>query len=349
MSNLTSDEILSVNNDSSQKVSGSISQHIDACDYSSVNHSIDAQNHAYSDMPGYLMENCELCPRKCGVNRTQGKKGVCGVSSDMYVARAALHFWEEPCISGTEGSGAVFFSGCTLKCVFCQNYELSHGEYGKVVSVERLAEIFLELEEKGANNINLVTPDHYIPKIQKAMIAAREQGLKIPYVINCSGYETRELIHMLDGLADIYLDDFKYMDGEKAAKYSGAPDYPERAMESLEEMVRQCPEPEFSENGIMKKGVIVRHLLMPGMVKNAKQVVDYVYDTYGDQVYLSLMHQFTPLEKLEKYPEINRRVTHREYERLLQYAMEKGVTNAFIQDGSVAKESFIPDWNGEGV
>ncbi len=296
-----------------------------------------------------LMESCTLCPRKCKVDRNSGKHGVCGVSSDIYVARAALHFWEEPCISGKRGSGAVFFSGCTLKCVFCQNYELSHAETGKRVSEERLAEIFLELEGKGAHNINLVTPDHYIPEIKRAMISARDQGLKIPYVINCSGYETRELIQMLDGLADIYLDDFKYMDNEKARKYSGAGDYPERAMESLREMVRQCPEPAFDEEGMMQHGVIVRHLLMPGMVRNAKQVVDHVYDTYGDKVYLSLMHQFTPFERLERYPEINRRVTHREYERLLDYAMDKGVTNAFIQDGSVARESFIPSWNGEGV
>ncbi len=296
-----------------------------------------------------MMESCTLCPRKCRVDRNSGKKGVCGVSSDIYVARAALHFWEEPCISGKRGSGAVFFSGCTLKCVFCQNYELSHAETGKRVSEERLAEIFLELQQKGAHNINLVTPDHYIPEIKRAMISARDQGLKIPYVINCSGYETRELIHMLDGLADIYLDDFKYMDKEKARKYSGAGDYPERAMESLCEMVRQCPHPFFDEDGMMQRGVIVRHLLMPGMVRNAKQVVDHVYDTYGDKVYLSLMHQFTPFERLEQYPEINRRVTHREYERLLDYTMDKGVTNAFIQDGSVAKESFIPSWNGEGV
>ena len=296
-----------------------------------------------------MLEHCELCPRKCGAERNTGKTGVCGVSSDIYVARAALHFWEEPCISGTKGSGTIFFSGCTLKCVFCQNYELSHGENGKRVSIGRLSEIFLELEEKGANNINLVTPDHYIPEIREAMISARDQGLKIPYVINCSGYETKELINMLDGLADIYLDDFKYMDSEKAKKYSGAGDYPERAKESLAEMVRQCPEPAFDDSGIMQKGVIVRHLLMPGMVKNGKAVVDYVYDTYGDNVYLSLMHQFTPFERLEKYPEINRKVTHREYERLINYAMEKGVSRAFIQDGSVAKDSFIPDWNGEGV
>lgn len=295
------------------------------------------------------MANCQLCPRQCGVNRNVGQKGVCGVGSEIYIARAALHYWEEPCISGKEGSGAVFFSGCTLKCVFCQNYELSHQEVGKRVSLERLAEIFFELEAQGANNINLVTPDHYIPLIAQAMERSRVQGLKIPFVINCSGYETTELIRRLDGLADIYLDDFKYMDSAKAQKYSGAGDYPERAQESLAEMVRQCPEPVFDERGMMQKGVIVRHLLMPSMVHNAERVVDYVYDHYGNQVYLSLMHQFTPFPRLEKWPEINRRVTRREYERLIDYALEKGVTNAFIQEGSVAKESFVPQWNGEGV
>lgn len=295
------------------------------------------------------MENCRLCPRQCGVNRNAGQKGVCGVGSELYIARAALHYWEEPCISGKEGSGAVFFSGCTLKCVFCQNYELSHQEVGKRVSLERLAEIFFELEAQGANNINLVTPDHYIPLIAQAMERSRVQGLKTPFVINCSGYETTELIRRLDGLADIYLDDFKYMDSAKAQKYSGAGDYPERAQESLAEMVRQCPQPVFDERGMMQKGVIVRHLLMPSMVHNAERVVDYVYDRYGDQVYLSLMHQFTPFPRLEKWPEINRRVTRREYERLIDYALEKGVTNAFIQEGSVAKESFVPKWDAEGV
>ncbi|HAT02974.1 MAG TPA: radical SAM protein [Oribacterium sp.] len=294
-------------------------------------------------------EKCAICPRACGVDRTNNATGVCGVGADLYVARAALHFWEEPCISGKEGSGAVFFSGCTLKCVFCQNYELSHAEAGQKVSIEHLADIFLSLEQKGANNINLVTPDHYIPSVAKAMERGRTLGLRIPYVINCSGYETTSQIRTLDGLADIYLDDFKYMDPEKARKYSGAYDYPDRAKEALAEMVRQCPEPVFDKRGIMQKGVIVRHLLMPGMVHNAERIVEYIYSTYHDNVYLSLMHQFTPFPRLAKYPEINRRVTKREYARLLDFTLNLGVENAFIQEGSVAKESFIPDWNGEGL
>ncbi len=292
---------------------------------------------------------CRLCPRSCGVNRQAGQKGICGVGEEMYIARAALHFWEEPCISGTEGSGAVFFSGCTLKCVFCQNYELSHKETGKRVSPERLSEIFFELEAQGANNINLVTPDHYIPKIAMAMERSRNRGLRIPFVINCSGYETTALLRRLDGLADIYLDDFKYLDPEKARKYSGAADYPERAMESLAEMVRQCPSPVFDEGGMMRRGVIVRHLLMPSMVHQAERIVDYVYDHYGDQVYLSLMHQFTPFPRLSGWPEINRRVTKREYERLVNHAIDRGIVHAFIQEGDVAEESFVPKWDGEGV
>lgn len=294
--------------------------------------------------------SCTLCPRRCGVNRNAGEKGVCGTGADIFIARAALHFWEEPCISGKEGSGAVFFSGCALKCVFCQNFELAHAEAGKKVSTERLAEIFTELQEKGANNINLVTPDHYIPVLRDAMLLARRNGLRIPYVINCSGYETSEQLRLLDGLADIYLDDFKYMDADRAARYSGAADYPGTAMEALREMVRQCPDPEFDARGIMQRGVIVRHLLLPGMVGNAERVVKYVYETYGDRVCLSLMHQFTPFPRLGKhYPEINRTVTKREYNRLLDYALDLGVKNAFIQEDGTARESFIPAWNYEGV
>ncbi len=290
---------------------------------------------------------CRLCPRACGVDRTAGKHGVCGVSDQIYIGRAALHFWEEPCISGTEGSGAVFFSGCTLKCVFCQNYELSHSEQGKRISIERLSDIFLALEQQGANNINLVTPDHYLPSIVTAMEAARNRGLQIPYVVNCSGYETEAQIRLLDGLADIYLDDFKFMDGERALKYAGAADYPERAKEALREMHRQQPLPEFDAAGRMKKGIIVRHLLMPGMVRNGKAVVQYIYENYGDSVYLSLMHQFTPFPRLaQRYPELNRTVTAREYRRFVDYALSLGVKNAFIQEETAAKESFVPLFDG---
>ena len=295
------------------------------------------------------MKMCTLCPRNCAVDRAGGERGICGQTEQLKVARAALHYWEEPCISGESGSGTVFFSGCALHCVFCQNRSIANGTAGKEITKERLAEIFLELQEKGANNINLVTPGHFAPQITEALRRAKKEGLRLPVVYNTSSYESADTIKSLEGLVDIYLPDFKYISPALSAKYSHAPDYADVAKAAVAEMVRQCPEPVFDERGMMQKGVIVRHLLMPSMVHNAERVVDYVYDTYGDQVYLSLMHQFTPFPRLEKWPEINRRVTKREYERLINYALEKGVTNAFIQEGSVAKESFVPQWDAEGV
>lgn len=295
-------------------------------------------------------EICTLCPRECKVKRNEGQTGICGVAgSEIYLARAALHMWEEPCISGEEGSGTVFFSGCSLRCVYCQNYNIAHAKTGKTVSKVRLAEIFLELQEKGANNINLVTPTHYTPEIVWAVKKAREQGLKLPVVYNCSGYEKADTLRMLDGIVDIYLTDFKYMDGEIAKRYSHAPDYPEIAKKALEEMVRQTGDAVFSDNGMMQKGVIVRHLLLPGYLDNAKAVVQYVYDAYGDKVFLSLMNQYTPLPQVEKYPEINRRVTEEEYDELVDFAIEIGVENGFIQEGETAEESFIPEFNNEGI
>jgi len=293
---------------------------------------------------------CTLCPRECKVNRKDGKPGFCGVNGEgVYLARAALHMWEEPCISGEEGSGTVFFSGCPLRCVYCQNYNIANAKTGKEVTKERLSEIFLELQEKGANNINLVTPTHYTPEIVWAVKKARENGLRLPIVYNCSGYEKVETLKMLDGIVDIYLTDFKYMDKEAAKRYSNAADYPEVAKKALEEMVRQTGEARFSQKGIMKKGVIVRHLLLPGYMKNAKAVVQYVYETYGDRVFLSLMNQYTPLPQVVKFPEINRCVTEEEYDELVDFAIETGVENGFIQEGETAKESFIPEFNNEGV
>ena len=257
--------------------------------------------------------------------------------------------WEEPCISGSQGSGTVFFSGCPLRCVYCQNRDIARAGAGKEITVERLSEIFLELQEKGAANINLVTPTHYTPEIVKAVAEARDSGLTLPIVYNCGGYEKPETLRTLEGIVDIYLTDFKYMDAEAARRYSHAPDYPEIAKEALGEMVRQQPEPVFDEKGMMKKGVIVRHLLLPGHLKNAEAVVKYVYETYGNRVYLSLMNQYTPLPGMEKWPEINRKVTRREYDRLLDYAVELGVENGFIQEGRTAEESFIPAFDCEGI
>ena len=294
-------------------------------------------------------ENCLLCPRKCGINRRTGQTGVCGVSSEIKVARAALHYWEEPCISGKRGSGAVFFSGCSLHCVFCQNREISDGKEGKVISKERLSDIFMELEGKGANNINLVTPGQYIPDIVWAVNDAKSRGMKLPIIYNTSGYENVTELKLLEGIVDVYLPDFKYMDSTLSARYSRAKDYPSVAKQALSEMVRQQPDVVIDDaTGLIQKGVIVRQLLLPGHVNDAKAVLKYLYDTYHDHVYISMMSQFTPIA-LKDYPEINRTVTRREYERLVDYALEIGITNAFIQEGDVAKDSFIPAFDGEGV
>ena len=294
-------------------------------------------------------ENCLLCPRKCGINRRTGQTGVCGVSSEIKVARAALHYCEELFISGKRGSGAVFFSGCSLHCVFCQNREISDGKEGKVISKERLSDIFMELEGKGANNINLVTPGQYIPDIVWAVNNARSRGMKLPIIYNTSGYENVTELKLLEGIVDVYLPDFKYMDSTLSAMYSRAKDYPSVAKQALSEMVRQQPDVVIDDaTGLIQKGVIVRQLLLPGHVNDAKAVLKYLYDTYHDHVYISMMSQFTPIA-LKDYPEINRTVTRREYERLVDYALEIGITNAFIQEGDVAKDSFIPAFDCEGV
>ena len=291
---------------------------------------------------------CSLCPRMCMADR-EITTGYCGVKNTLRVARAALHFWEEPCISGEEGSGAVFFTGCNLRCVFCQNYQIARAEQGKEITVERLVEIFLELQEQKANNINLVTATHYVPQVVEALKMAKEKGLYIPVVYNCGGYETVETLKLLEGLVDIYLPDFKYVDSERAKRYSRAEDYPEVAKAALAEMVRQQPEAEFDERGIMTKGVIVRHLMLPGGIKDSKAVVNYLYETYGDQIYISLMNQYTPLPHVADYPEIDRKLKKFEYDRLVDYAISLGVENGFIQEGETAKESFIPAFTNEGV
>ena len=298
---------------------------------------------------------CTLCPRACHADRTEGQKGRCHVDAQIRVARAALHMWEEPCLSGRSGSGAVFFSGCALGCIFCQNREIASGKAGLVISEARLEEIFLELQEKGANNINLVTAGHYVPQVVRALACAKSQGLRIPIVYNSSGYEKAESLRQLEGLIDIYLPDLKYLTPELAAAYSHAPDYPQYAMEAIAEMVRQQPQAEFmpedrtEASPIMRRGVIVRHLLLPGHVREAKKVVGYLHETYGDQIYISMMNQYTPMSEKFADPNLNRRVTKREYERLLDYAAEIGVENGFYQEGATADESVIPEFDYEGV
>lgn len=302
----------------------------------------------------HLYEACQLCPRACKVNRIEGKIGICGVPAQIKVARAALHYWEEPCISGKNGSGAVFFSGCALHCVFCQNESISHGRSGKAITRERLVEILLELQGQGANNINLVTPGQYVPDIIWSVEHARNQGLHIPIVYNTSSYEQVDTIKALEGIVDIYLPDFKYWSTELAMRYSKAADYPQVAKAVIAEMVHQQPHPEFAydeEQGVelMKNGVIVRQLLLPERLQDAKQIVKYLYDTYGNQIYLSLMSQFTPLPHVADNPELSRKVSRRTYDKLVDYAIAIGVENGYIQEEDVAEESFIPDFNNEGV
>ena len=271
------------------------------------------------------------------------------MTSEVMAARAALHFWEEPCISGTEGSGAVFFSGCTLRCVFCQNHEIAAGAVGKPVTEERLSRIFLELQEKGANNINLVTATQFLPTVIPALQHAKEMGLTIPIVYNTGGYEKVETLRLLEGLVDIWLPDCKYQSTKLSGRYSRAVDYPEMVKAALAEMVRQTGAPLFDRRGMMKKGVIVRHLVLPGCVSDSKDVLEYLWDTFGNQIYVSIMSQYTPLPHVAAYPEINRKVTDEEYEEIVDYARFLGMSQVYIQEGGCVGESFIPPFNYEGI
>ena len=296
-----------------------------------------------------LYRSCRLCPRECKVDRMAGKTGFCGMTSEVMAARAALHFWEEPCISGTEGSGAVFFSGCTLRCVFCQNHEIAAGAVGKPVTEERLSRIFLELQEEGANNINLVTATQFLPTVIPALQHAKEMGLTIPIVYNTGGYEKVEILRLLEGLVDIWLPDCKYQSTKLSGRYSRAADYPETVKTALAEMVRQVGAPLFDRRGMMKKGVIVRHLVLPGCVSDSKDVLEYLWDTFGNQIYVSIMSQYTPLPHVADYPEINRKVTDEEYEEIVDYARFLGMDQVYIQEGGCVGESFIPAFDYEGI
>lgn len=301
-------------------------------------------------MNASLYKECRLCPRACGADRTAGKTGFCGMSASLFVSRASLHMWEEPPISGERGSGTVFFAGCPLGCVFCQNAEISHEKHGKEISAEHLAEIFLELQEKGAHNINLVTATHYTPHVIEALEKAKKNGLAIPVVYNCGGYESVETLRMLRGYIDIYLPDFKYISPELAARYSLCRDYPERAKEALAEMVAQTGAPVFDESGMLRHGTVVRHLVLPGCVKDSMDVIKYLHETYGNDIYISIMSQYTPSERLRaRFPELARKLTKYEYGKVVRFAAEIGVERGFTQYGEAAAESFIPSFDGEGV
>lgn len=295
------------------------------------------------------VKSCRLCPRECGASREQDNLGVCRAPARLTAARASLHMWEEPCISGERGSGTIFFSGCPLKCVFCQNSAISHTGDGKSISQDRLCEIFFELREHGAHNINLVSPTPYIPQIKSALEKAKTNGLALPIVFNSSGYEKVELLKELDGLVDIYLPDFKYMSSELSQKYSSASDYPSVASSALAEMVRQAPTPAFDDDGMMTRGVIVRHLVLPSCTEDSKRVIEYLYKTYGDSIYISVMSQYTPSCELLDHPELACRLTEDEYDEVVDFAIQLGVTRGFIQEGDAAEESFIPAFDNRGI
>ena len=293
-------------------------------------------------------EHCTLCPRACGVNRTRGERGFCGADDRLKVARAALHFWEEPCLSGKRGSGTVFFSHCNLRCCYCQNREISSGGFGKEISTERLAEIFLSLQAQGAHNINLVTPTQYYPHIIQARQLAKKRGLSLPIVCNSGGYERVETLKKLDGLIDIYLPDFKYYDERYALRYSAAPHYMEVAAAALEEMLRQTGSPQFDGEGMMQKGVIVRHLALPGLSDDSKRVVKFLNRTFGSRIIMSLMSQYTPPKDIA-FPELSSPLARDDYDDLVEYAQLIGVENAYVQEEGCAEESFIPPFDLTGV
>lgn len=295
-------------------------------------------------MENYLSE-CRLCPRECKADRIKAKTGYCKAGAEIKIARAALHYWEEPPISGTRGSGAVFFSYCNLGCVFCQNYKISKEHCGKIVSETELAKIFLDLQKQGSHNINLVTPTHYIPQIATALKHAKNDGLCIPVVYNCGGYESAEALKLLDGLIDIYMPDVKYYDDKYAIKYSNAPHYFEHAKKALAQMYRQVGKPVFDADKIMKKGMIVRHMMLPGLLFDSKKILDYLHSEYKNNIYISIMNQYTPMPTVVKYPEINKRVDEKYYNTLVNYAQRLGIENAFIQSGEAVGEEFIPEFS----
>lgn len=296
------------------------------------------------------LKKCTLCPRNCNVDRASSSLGFCNATDKVKIARASLHFWEEPCISGTKGSGTVFFSNCNLKCVFCQNHKISHGGFGKEISIEKLSSIFLNLQDRGAHNINLVTPTHYAFQIIKALDLAKKNGLSIPILYNSNGYEKESTIESLKGYIDVYLPDFKYFNDKYAIKYSNCKNYFKYASSSIEKMYMQVGAPSFDSSGLIKKGVIIRHLMLPGLLFDSKKIVDYIYSKFKDNVYLSIMNQYTPIDSLtNKYPEINKTLNPKHYKSFINYCRELGIKNAFIQDSESSSEKFIPDFDLRGI
>lgn len=292
-----------------------------------------------------VLKQCNLCPRNCLVNRYE-KVGYCRAKAKLKIALASIHMWEEPVISGRDGSGTIFFSHCNLGCIFCQNYKIRNG-YGKEITIKRFSEICFELQSRGANNINLVTPTHYVPLIRKGLIQAKNRGLIIPIVYNTSSYENEATIESMKELVDVYLADLKYYDDSYAKKYSNCNNYFEVATKAIGKMVEQVGSP-IIHNGLMKRGVIVRVLLLPGLLEDAKKIIKYLYETYHDNIYISIMNQYTPVDKYV-YEELNNKVAESVYDELVNFAYDIGVRNAFIQEGETQNDSFIPNFNLENV
>lgn len=290
-----------------------------------------------------LLKNCNLCPRKCGVNRYI-EKGFCNATNRIKVAYYSLHMWEEPIISGTNGSGTIFFSNCNLRCLYCQNKKISIDGYGKYISNKRLKEIILELQNKGAHNINLVTPTHYVPQIISVLYKIKNKELNIPVVYNTSSYENIGTLIACRNLVDIYLADLRYYDDKLGEKYSLCSNYFETATMAIDEMYRQVGKLELDDKGLLKKGLIVRVLIIPGEIKDSKKIIEYLYKTYGDDIFISIMNQYTPINKC-KYNNLNRKVTKEEYNEVIDYALSIGVKNAFIQEDGTQDESFIPNFD----
>lgn len=297
------------------------------------------------------MTLCYICPHRCGVDRPEtmsssGTFGSCGCGMKPIVARAGLHMWEEPCISGTRGSGTVFFSGCNLHCIFCQNHKISCEGFGKEITIEHLQKIYQDLIAQGAHNINLVTPTHFA----QAIIESLKEKLSVPVVYNTSGFETIDTLRKLQGKVQIYLPDFKYSDDLAAIKYSNAPDYFRITAAAIKEMYRQTGEYIIDDEGILQSGVVIRHLILPGLIDNSKRVIDWVAETFKQgQVLFSLMHQYIPCGDAAKYPEINRTVSKAEYEEIEAYLFASGIEDGFVQDGDAASCDFIPDFDGTGI
>ncbi|MFL0195124.1 radical SAM protein [Clostridium sp. WILCCON 0269] len=295
------------------------------------------------------LKSCQLCQRKCKINRLENHAGFCNAGKNVKVAKVCLHNWEEPCISGTKGSGTVFFSNCNFKCVFCQNHVISADGVGKEISIKKLSKIFLEQQAKGAHNINLVTPTHYIPQIIEALNIAKSEGLNLPILFNTNSYETIPALKALRGYVDVYLPDLKYFNDKYSIKYSNAPNYFKHATKAIEEMFNQVGSVKFNENGIITKGVIIRHLMIPGLLFDSKKIIDYIYNTFGHSVYISIMNQYTPMYNSYKFPEINKPLNSKHYDSFINYCISLGIKNAFIQDLGTCSENFVPDFDLQGL